>query len=86
MISPQVFRVSSTALSLGTTWQSWLSHAVALQGTALAGAGYGAAGSIQRTEERDYHYGVTPQGLLALRLIFGDRAMIDLTGARVLCQ
>jgi hypothetical protein len=79
-ISPQVFRVSSTALSLGTTWQSWLSHAVALQGTALAGAGYGAAGSIQRTEERDYHYGVTPQGLLALRLIFGDRAMIDLTG------
>ena len=79
-ISPQVFRVSSTALSLGTTWQSWLSHAVALQGTALAGAGYGAAGSIQRTEERDYHYGATPQGLLALRLIFGDRAMIDLTG------
>ena len=79
-ISPQVFRVSSTALSLGTTWQSWLSQMVALQGTALAGAGYGAAGSIQRTEERDYHYGVTPQGLLALRLIFGDRAMIDLTG------
>jgi hypothetical protein len=79
-ISPQVFRVSSTALSLGTTWQSWLSPMVALQGTALAGAGYGAAGSIQRTEERDYHYGVTPQGLLALRLIFGDRAMIDFTG------
>ena len=79
-ISPQVFRVSSTALSLGTTWQSWLSRMVALQGTALAGAGYGAAGSIQRTEERDYHYGATPQGLLALRLIFGDRAMIDVTG------
>jgi hypothetical protein len=79
-ISPQVFRVSSTALSLGTTWQSWLAPAVALQGTALAGAGYGAAGRIQRTEERDYHYGVTPQGLLVLRLIFGDRAMIDLTG------
>ena len=79
-ISPQVFRVSSTALSLGTTWQSWLGQMIALQGTALAGAGYGAAGSIQRREERDYHYGVTPQGLLALRLIFGDRAMIDLTG------
>jgi len=79
-ISPQVFRVSSTALSLGTTWQSWLSRMVAFQGTALAGAGYGAAGSRQRTEERDYHYGATPQGLLALRLIFGDRAMLDLTG------
>ena len=78
-ISPQVFRVSSTALSLGTVWQSWLSGTVALQGTALGGAGYGAAGSIQRTEERDYHYGLTPQALLALRLILGDRAMIDVT-------
>jgi len=79
-ISPQVFRVSNTALSLGTIWQSWLSRAVALQGTALGGAGYGAAGRIQRTEERDYHYGITPQALIALRLIFGNRAMIDVTG------
>ncbi|HEY7532174.1 MAG TPA: DUF3943 domain-containing protein, partial [Nitrospiraceae bacterium] len=79
-ISPQVFRVSSTALSLGTTWQSWLSEPVALQGTFLGGVGYGAAGNIERTGERDYHYGVTPQGLLSLRFIFGDRAMIDLTG------
>jgi hypothetical protein len=29
--------------------------------------------------ERDYHYGVAPQGLLALRLILGDRAMVDVT-------
>lgn len=79
-ISPQVFRVSTVALSLGTTWQNWLSHSVALQGTVLGGAGYGAAGSIENTGERDYHYGVTPQGLISLRLIFGDRAMIDLTG------
>lgn len=79
-ISPQVFRVSSVALSLGTIWQSWLSRSIALQGVALAGPGYGAAGSIQRTEERDYHYGTTGQGLLALRLIFGDRAMLDFTG------
>lgn len=35
-ISPQVFRVSTTALSLGTTWQTWLSQDVALQGTALS--------------------------------------------------
>src|SRR4029077_17586746 len=45
-ISPQVFRVSSTALNLGTTAQWWLSRAVALQGTALGGVGYGAAGTI----------------------------------------
>ncbi|MFZ1745585.1 MAG: DUF3943 domain-containing protein [Nitrospirales bacterium] len=79
-INPQVFRVSTSALSLGTTWQSWLSEDVAVQGTALGGAGYGAAGSIKRTGNRDYHYGFTPQALLALRLIMGDRLMIDFTG------
>jgi hypothetical protein len=79
-ISPQVFRVSTTALSLGTTWQTWLSQDVALQGTVLGGAGYGAAGSIQRTGDRDYHYGASPQALLALRLIMGERALLDFTG------
>lgn len=79
-ISPQAFRVSSTALSLGTVWQSWLSDDIALQGTLLGGAGYGAAGSIQRTDERDYHYGTTPQALVAFRLIYADRVMFDVTG------
>jgi hypothetical protein len=36
-ISPTIFRVSSTALSLGSTAQWWLSHSVALQGSALGG-------------------------------------------------
>jgi hypothetical protein len=79
-IAPQVFRVSTTALSLGTTWQTWLSEEVALQGTALGGAGYGAAGSIERTGQRDYHYGATPQALLSLRLLLGERAMLEVTG------
>lgn len=78
-ISPQVFRVSSTALAVGTTWQNWLSSTVALQGTALAGTGYGAAGNMEAQGERDYHYGLTPQALFSLRFIFGDRAMLDLT-------
>jgi hypothetical protein len=77
-IAPQVFRVSSTALSFGTTAQWWVSDSVALQGTALAGLGYGAAGTIHSTGERDYHYGATPQALLALRLIFGESANLDL--------
>jgi hypothetical protein len=79
-ISPHIFRVSSTSLSLGTTFQWWLSRAVALQGSALGGVGYAAAGNVSPEGERDYHYGVAPQGLLALRLILGDRAMFDLTG------
>ncbi|MEI6413895.1 MAG: DUF3943 domain-containing protein [Pseudomonadota bacterium] len=78
-ISPQIFRVSSTALSIGSTAQWWLSKSVALQGSALAGLGYGAAGTIHGSGERDYHYGATPQALLAMRLTFGQRAVLDMT-------
>jgi hypothetical protein len=78
-ISPQVFRVSSTTLSLGTTGQWWLTRAVALQGSTFGGIGYGAAGTVHATELRDYHYGGVGQGLLAARLIFGDKAMLDMT-------
>lgn len=79
-IAPQLFRVSSTALSLGTTAEWWLSKSVALQGTGLLGVGYAAVGTLHGTRDNDYHYGVAPQGLLALRLIFGDRVSLDVTG------
>jgi hypothetical protein len=77
-IAPQIFRVSTTALGLGTTAQWWLSPTVALQGTVLAGVGYGSAGTIHGVGERDYHNGISPQGLLASRLIFSDRAALEL--------
>jgi len=79
-VSPQTFRVSSTALSLGTTGQWWLSKGIALQGSVLGGVGYGAAGTINGPGERDYHYGLTPQALVATKLILGDRAAFDLAG------
>lgn len=79
-LSPQVFRVSTTAISLGTVAQWWLSRKIALQGTALGGLGFGAAGTVGDRAERDYHYGLVPQTLLGLRLIFGDRAMLEATG------
>ncbi len=78
-ISPQTFRVSSTAVSFGTTAQWWIADNVALQGTALAGVGYGAAGTIHGPGERNYHYGATPQALLSLRLLLGERVNVDLT-------
>jgi hypothetical protein len=40
--------------------------------------GYGAAGTIHGSGERDYHYGATPQALIALRLIFDESANLDL--------
>ena len=79
-IAPQTFRVSSTALSLGTTGQLRLSEALALQGTLLGGVGYTAVGTVNGTNDQDYHYGVAPQALLGLRVIFGDRASLDVTG------
>ncbi|MGH7712092.1 MAG: DUF3943 domain-containing protein [Gemmatimonadaceae bacterium] len=79
-IAPQIFRVSSTALSLGTTGQWWLSDDMAFQGSALAGFGYAAVGTIHGAREDDYHYGLAPQALLGARLILGDRASLDLTG------
>lgn len=80
-ISPEVFSVSSTSLSLGTTAQWWLSDKVALQGTLLGGAGWTAIGTIADAEvDRSYHYGVSPQSLLALRVTFGEVAVLDFTG------
>lgn len=78
-LSPAVFRVSNTAISLGTTAQYWVGPGIALQGSLLGGVGFGAAGTTPVAEgDRDYHYGAAPQGLLALRLLFGDRAALEL--------
>ncbi len=46
---------------------------------ALLGTGYAAAGTIRSSDTNDFHYGVAPQALLALRWIFGTRAAIDVT-------
>jgi len=79
-ISPAIFRVSSTALSLGSTGQYWVAPGIALQGSLLGGVGFGAAGVTEADGLRDYHYGATPQGLLALRLLFGDRTTLEMAG------
>lgn len=79
-MAPQIFRVSSTALSLGTTAEWRLSNSIALQGSGHVGVGYAAVGTTRaNASELEYHYGLAPQALLALRLIFGDRASLDLT-------
>ena len=80
-MAPQVFRLASTALSLGTTAEWQLSNLLALQGSALLGVGYATVSTINGiADEKANHYGVAPEGLLALRLIIGDRASLDLTG------
>jgi hypothetical protein len=83
-ISPYLFRVSSTAVSLGQTRQDWIAGSLAVQTSFLGGLGWGAAGTTagiptrSRDETvRDYHYGVTPQGLASIRFIAGDRVMVE---------
>lgn len=88
-VAPQVFRVSTTAASLGTTNQWWISRHVALQSSLLAGVGYGGGGVLHGSGvttagplgdgQRDYHYGLTPQALINARLLLGDRVSIDTT-------
>jgi hypothetical protein len=77
-IAPQIFRISTTALNVGTTGQWWVSKTVALQNELMAGIGYGSGGTTDR--KPDYHYGLTPQALVGLRLIFGDVAALEVTG------
>ena len=79
-ISPQLFRVSSTVASLGTTFQWWLAPAVALQGTILGGMGLGAGGESPQVDDRDYRFGIAGRALLALRLIFRDLAALNMSG------
>jgi hypothetical protein len=79
-IAPQSYRVSSTALHLGTTGQWWVRDDFAVLGTALLGLGYTAAGSTRSTDGNDYHYGAAPQGLLVLRAIYRDKFAIDIAG------
>ncbi|MEQ1518019.1 MAG: DUF3943 domain-containing protein [Usitatibacteraceae bacterium] len=79
-IAPQIFRVSTTALSMGTTAEWRVSDAVSLQGTGLLGLGYAAVGTTRGdVTERDYHYGVAPQALVSMRLIFGETSSLDFT-------
>jgi hypothetical protein len=75
--APELFRVSSTALSGGASVQLGSGGSVALQGTALAGLGYTAVQAVGSSDDRDYHYAVAPQGLLSLRVVAGRRAALD---------
>jgi hypothetical protein len=78
-LATDAFRFSTTAASLGTSTQFWLSGNAALQTTVLAGVGFSGAQTVRGTEETDFHYGVSPQGLVAARLIAGRRLSLDLS-------
>lgn len=84
-LAPQLFHLSTTSLSLGTTGQWWATQSIAVQGTALAGLGYAAVSSTTRSlsDDSEYHYGTAARYALALRVIAGDRASADVSARMV---
>jgi hypothetical protein len=83
-LAPQIFHVSTTSLSLGTTAQWWASKDLAVQGTVLAGLGYSAASTARGVgDTSEYHYGTASRGALALRVIDDKRAALDISATIV---
>jgi hypothetical protein len=78
-LAPQLFRVASTGLSLGTNAQWWVADGLALQGHASAGVGYTSTGTVRASTGGQYNYGFAPQAMLMLRVIGGEKVALDLT-------
>jgi hypothetical protein len=79
-VAPQIFRLASSSLSIGTTLEWRPSRALAIQGSLLGGVGYATVSTINDVaNERSNTYGVAPQAALALRFIFPERVAIDLS-------
>lgn len=78
-VAPQIFRAGSSNLGLGTTGQvDW--GALALQGHALLGVGFGSGGSSDAPVGfRDYHFGLQAVLQLESTLYLWDRARVRYT-------
>jgi hypothetical protein len=81
-MAPQIYRVSSTGLALGTTAQWWINDRWRLVGTVTSGVGYTAAGATggagtKPSVDNDYHYGLAPQVLAVMRMVYRDQAAFD---------
>jgi hypothetical protein len=80
-LSPQLFRIASTGVSVGSNVQLWLARDLALQAHASTGVGYTATGTIRASSSGQYHYGFAPQTMLGLRLIYDDSFSLDLSSS-----
>ncbi|MGC3999304.1 MAG: DUF3943 domain-containing protein [Anaeromyxobacter sp.] len=81
-LTPGTFRVSSCNVTVGTVGQRPLGGGLTLQGTAYAGVGFGAGGSLpEAVERRDYHLGLQGVSLFEGKLFWAERYRLRL-GAR----
>ena len=80
-IAPQIFRLASSAVSLGTTLEWRPTPLLAVQGSLLGGAGYATVSTVNGIfDEHANHYGIAPQAALTGRVIVGDRVSLDFSG------
>jgi hypothetical protein len=77
-LSPQLFRIASTGLTLGSNVQWRVANALTLQAHGAGGIGYTSTGTVRPSAAGQYTYGFAPQAMLSLRLIGGDRLALDL--------
>jgi hypothetical protein len=77
-LAPQLFRVASTGLTLGSNAQLWLADGIALQAHASGGVGYTSTGTVRPSTSGQYNYGFAPQAMMEVRLIGGDKISLDL--------
>jgi hypothetical protein len=77
-VTPPGYRVSTSAVGFGGSARADVGAGLALEGDAIASAVLlGAGGSVAPAAEgtpRDYRFGPGQQGLVALRVLAGDRA------------
>jgi hypothetical protein len=78
--APDVFRLSSTSVSSGTS-TAWHWPSMTLRGTVLLGVGYTVTEPVAVAETR---YDVAPQALLGLQLTATRHAVLDLTAREYL--
>jgi hypothetical protein len=78
-LSPQIFRLASTAVSLGSNAQWRVADRLVLQGHASGGVGYTSTGTVRGTSTGQWNYGFAPEAMMSARLIYGDRWLFDAT-------
>jgi len=79
--SPKLFRVSTTALSIGLATDVPIRREARLRSSVTGGVAYGAAQTIDGPHDRDYHYGIGPQASASVSIV-APRFSIDLSTSR----
>jgi hypothetical protein len=78
-LTPMPFRVSTSALGLGTVVQLHVTDDVVLLGKGIVSLGFGAAGALGHVvQQRDYQYGLQAVAEVETGLVFGKRVRLDL--------